>query len=385
MTEIANTGNAGNNFTRITIKKGKGITHALLDLVKKQGMEISNGSISKAEWNDTIKTLDEIQQNRNANNQNSIFGKNYLVHEGQQIDFTENEINMLYKAMGVNFKEGEKPQTTPQSETPALNQEHQSVTVEQPQVPPSEQVITEQVEPESQHVDEQLQNVQEEAVEDKRPVSEYDLENGRSKRESEIGRTFVNNEDGSRTITYEYVTRGGKTVKDSETIIKNQDNTTTVLLDYDADGDIDASFTIDSNKRQLASSKFGYNHKKGLMSEEKTLFNKDGSYKTIEADTANGKEVHRKEFEYDQDGDSFSYSEFGENGQLIAREEDSYYPMGTIGEGRKLEKQTLIYDKDNKLERQIDYTYEKQPDGSYVKFMTITDIATGKVEVVRSD
>ncbi len=85
-----------------------------MDLVKKTGIVISDGSISKAEWNATIKTLDEIQQNRKANNQNSIFGKNYLVHTGQQIDFTEDEINMLYKSMGVSFKN--QPQEVEHSE-----------------------------------------------------------------------------------------------------------------------------------------------------------------------------------------------------------------------------------------------------------------------------
>ncbi len=105
-------------ITKITIKKGQGLTHALRDLVKEKNMVMSDGSISKAEWNNTMDKLAELQAKRSAEGKASIFtgGTNktdyrtsFVVHPNQQIDFTEEEMNELYNAMGVSFAETEKP------------------------------------------------------------------------------------------------------------------------------------------------------------------------------------------------------------------------------------------------------------------------------------
>ena len=128
-----------------------------------------------------------------------------------------------------------------------------------------------------------------ESVEDKRSVVTFDIENGRKKYESEIGRTVIMNDDGSKTITYEYQTVGGGTTKESDTIRKNPDGTVTILKDISADGYIDSSITIDANGRHISSSEFSYNKEKGLMIEEKS-------------NTENGKEVYREEFEFNNSG-----------------------------------------------------------------------------------
>ncbi len=70
--------------TQITIGRGQGITQALKQLVEEKAkqdpnVKISGGIFTKTEWANTIKVLDEIQANRKANNQASIFGKNYIV------------------------------------------------------------------------------------------------------------------------------------------------------------------------------------------------------------------------------------------------------------------------------------------------------------------
>lgn len=96
--------------TQITIRKNQGITQALKDLVEKNNLKMSDGSISKTEWEETIKTLDKIQKSRMENGGKSIFGDNYSVKEGQKIDFTKDEIQMLYDAMGIEFgKDSIKP------------------------------------------------------------------------------------------------------------------------------------------------------------------------------------------------------------------------------------------------------------------------------------
>lgn len=127
----------------ITIQKGQGITQALLELIKKQKMEMSDGSISAAEWNATIDKIVEIQESRKNDNKASIFtggtdrtsGKgNFVVNPNQTIEFTKEEIESLYKAMGVSFgadsvqaKPEDKPPVKPEN-TPQTKPENNGTT-----------------------------------------------------------------------------------------------------------------------------------------------------------------------------------------------------------------------------------------------------------------
>lgn len=105
---------------KIQIKKNLGITHALKDLVEQQKMELSDGKITAKEWNAVLDKLIEIQQNRKANGQASIFGggtdktrngwhNSFIVHPNQEIEFTADEIGQLYEAMGAKFTKDSKP------------------------------------------------------------------------------------------------------------------------------------------------------------------------------------------------------------------------------------------------------------------------------------
>ena len=101
--------------TQITIGRGQGITQALKQLVEEKAkqdpnVKISGGIFTKTEWANTIKVLDEIQANRKANNQASIFGKNYIVFENDKIEFTAEEMSKIYNAMGVEIQQPETSQ-----------------------------------------------------------------------------------------------------------------------------------------------------------------------------------------------------------------------------------------------------------------------------------
>ena len=115
------------NFVKIQIQKGMGITQALKKLVEDQKMELSDGKITAKEWNSVLDKLVEIQNNRKANSQASIFSggtdkthagwqNSFVVNPGQEIEFTAEEIGELYRAMGAKFSSGSKP---PQAQTPA--------------------------------------------------------------------------------------------------------------------------------------------------------------------------------------------------------------------------------------------------------------------------
>ena len=101
---------------KITIQKNQGITQALFDLVKNE--KLSGGKIDATEWKNALAVLNEIQANREKNGQANIFTggagndshKNYVVQEGQQIEFTAEEIQKLYNALGVTLKNGKTPQ-----------------------------------------------------------------------------------------------------------------------------------------------------------------------------------------------------------------------------------------------------------------------------------
>ena len=94
---------------KIHIQKNKGITHALLSFVQSQNMEMSDGSISKDEWLTTLNKLKEIQSKRaddkkiyRGGEDTSNYKENFLVDEGD-IEFTQEEMNELYQAMGVTI------------------------------------------------------------------------------------------------------------------------------------------------------------------------------------------------------------------------------------------------------------------------------------------
>ena len=124
MTEIKG---AGQKFDAqqitITIKnngKKTGITFELLNHVKQLGLKFSDGNVSKAEWEQTLKVLDDINNNRIKTNKGSIFGQNYSVKNGQQINFTAEEMSRIYQAMGVEISNAvpkEKKPTTVQNDS----------------------------------------------------------------------------------------------------------------------------------------------------------------------------------------------------------------------------------------------------------------------------
>jgi len=115
----------------IDAKKNYSLTKALENhvrtLVNNGEATMSGGSISSSEWNATLKKLAELQQSRNANNEESIFrggatlptkdwNKNFVVYDGDEINFTKDEITQLYEAMGISLKSTEKAK---KAETPA--------------------------------------------------------------------------------------------------------------------------------------------------------------------------------------------------------------------------------------------------------------------------
>ncbi len=110
--------------TIVVIKKNKGITHALRDLVKENPNSIlSDGKITAKEWNAVLDTLIDINNSRKANNQKPIFTggtdksragwhSSFVVHPNQKIEFTAKEMSALYSAMGVTLKSSENSENS---------------------------------------------------------------------------------------------------------------------------------------------------------------------------------------------------------------------------------------------------------------------------------
>ena len=108
----------------IKIKKDKGITHALKDvvdnLIKQKKAELTDGKITLQEWNAVMDKLIELQNNRKAQGKASIFGggtdktnsgwhNSFVVHPDQEISFTAEETAQIYEAMGVVIKNTNAP------------------------------------------------------------------------------------------------------------------------------------------------------------------------------------------------------------------------------------------------------------------------------------
>ena len=223
---------------KIQIKKNLGITHALKDLVEQQKMELSDGKITAKEWNAVLDKLIEIQQNRKANGQASIFGggtdktrngwhNSFIVHPNQEIEFTADEIGQLYEAMGAKFTKASKPVTP--AETPVAQPEAHEGTGQKPAGNVEEEKRTDE------NGNEYTAQIREDGKEVARKYStedgdytvsiEYD-ENGNKTREVETGY----NTDKPKYIR-EYDSEGNKT---KETELRG-DGTTWHIKDYEND------------------------------------------------------------------------------------------------------------------------------------------------------
>ncbi len=111
-----------NEKTTIVIKKNKGITHALRDYIKSNpNSVITDGKITPKEWSAALDALVEINNNRKSENKTPIFTggtdktragwhTSFVVHPEQKIEFTSEEMDSIYKALGVTFKEQAQPQ-----------------------------------------------------------------------------------------------------------------------------------------------------------------------------------------------------------------------------------------------------------------------------------
>lgn len=106
------------NTRKITIKENEGLTHGLKRLVESMpNSVISDGKITLKEWNTVIDKLILINEQRKQSGKESIFTggpdrkdyrHNFVVHPEQEIEFTENEINELFEAMGVTISNQEQ-------------------------------------------------------------------------------------------------------------------------------------------------------------------------------------------------------------------------------------------------------------------------------------
>ena len=107
---------SGNENITIKIMPQLGITHALQSYItnpdQKDKFTISDGKITAKEWDKTLDKLIEINQKRKNDNKTPIFTGNtnkndyrtsFVVQPNQEIEFTKDEMNELFAAMGVTI------------------------------------------------------------------------------------------------------------------------------------------------------------------------------------------------------------------------------------------------------------------------------------------
>lgn len=133
----------------IEIKKGEGITYALKRIAQENKAIFSDGKITAKEWDKTLDALIEIQNDRKANNQKSIFGggtdktkagwhNSFVVNPGDKIEFTEEELTKIFNSMGVSFSKTEKtekpqPPVQPVAPNPPVEEKNSTEGITQEQ------------------------------------------------------------------------------------------------------------------------------------------------------------------------------------------------------------------------------------------------------------
>ena len=202
----------------IEIKKGEGITYALKRIAQENKAIFSDGKITAKEWDKTLDALIEIQNDRKANNQKSIFGggtdktkagwhNSFVVNPGDKIEFTEEELTKIFNSMGVSFSKTEKTEKTEKPQPPV-----QPVA---PNPPVEEKNSTEGI-------------TQEERTDEDGNAYTADIKDGQ-----EVKRTYKRG-DGTLSSVYEY--QDGREVKYTSYADDGETVDSTSETEYDSSG-----------------------------------------------------------------------------------------------------------------------------------------------------
>ena len=201
----------------IEIKKGEGITYALKRIAQENKAIFSDGKITAKEWDKTLDALIEIQNDRKANNQKSIFGggtdktkagwhNSFVVNPGDKIEFTEEELTKIFNSMGVSFSKTEKTEKPQPPVQPVA-----------PNPPVEEKNSTEGI-------------TQEQRTDENGAAYTADIKDGQ-----EVKRTYKRG-DGTVSRVYEY--QDGRDVKYTVYAADGETVNSTCETEYDSSGEI---------------------------------------------------------------------------------------------------------------------------------------------------
>ena len=201
----------------IEIKKGEGITYALKRIAQENKAIFSDGKITAKEWDKTLDALIEIQNDRKANNQKSIFGggtdktkagwhNSFVVNPGDKIEFTEEELTKIFNSMGVSFSKTEKTEKPQPPVQPVA-----------PNPPVEEKNSTEGI-------------TQEQRTDENGAAYTADIKDGQ-----EVKRTYKRG-DGTVSRVYEY--QDGREVKYTDYADDGETVDSTCETEYDSSGEI---------------------------------------------------------------------------------------------------------------------------------------------------
>ena len=109
--------------------KDKGLTYIFLEQAKKQA---GFDSSKRIDWNSVMTVFDEIQQEEKQEGQQLFHGgtdksragwrTSYIIKEGDKISLSENQMNRIYEAMGVELGGATQPTPPAQLTPPAADQ-----------------------------------------------------------------------------------------------------------------------------------------------------------------------------------------------------------------------------------------------------------------------
>ena len=376
--------------TTIKIKKNKGITHALKDMVDKlveqKKAELTDGKITAQEWNAVLDKLVELQENRKAAGKASIFSgstdktqagwhNSFVVHPDQEITFTAEETAEIYEAMGVVIKGGSAPVDPNNPVDPNASAD--------PADPPANPEETPNGSPTP--AGQLPEGVTETAGEDQNGIDcmIWKDQDGR-----EIKRIYNNDDAETKySVTVEYGENGKKT-KETETQMGN--DKTDIIRYYNEDGKIskvedyaDDGTTINSTKTYEYNEDGSYKETiSGADEKPDKVIEYDGSEEPrpvkeiyYEDDGTTVKKAYTYEYkddklsrtitfvdggklyrveEYDSSGDKIKHTVYAEDGTTVKQTTTYEYKDGKLSK-------TTISGADEKPDKVIEYDGSEEP------------------------
>lgn len=327
----------------------KGLTYIFLEQAKKQqGFDASK----KIDWNKVLTVFDQIQKEEEAEGQKlfsggtdktrSGWGKSYIIKAGDKINLSDEQLNKIYGAMGLDLsKVNNTPVQTPAPTQPAKPTQPPAQTpapapTQKKEQPPAK-VNPQAADPNPPKAD---PNKPKASDPSDIPAQKAPLDANEGIRHSKYANQSVLNQDGT-TSSYDEEGYLEKIMDKNGNVTKEISREYNSIIEYEYDKDGNNNRMIIRNIDGTLDSYYKYEYGKDGNKTKEVRYNPDGSI------------IDYSKYEYDKDGNKTKEIIYNPDGSITGW----YYKYERDKDGHC--SKMLRYNADGSVDYWTDYEYDQ--------------------------